>query len=108
MGETTLEDFKEAGGVDVKMDLFDTNDTLFAKFRAGNPGYDLIVPSNDFVERMAKADMLEKIDKAQLQFQEYQRPNLSMSIMTRVANIRCPILARLGHRLSQVEGAGRA
>ncbi|MFZ1478769.1 MAG: spermidine/putrescine ABC transporter substrate-binding protein, partial [Sphingorhabdus sp.] len=66
MGETTLEDFKEAGGVDVKMDLFDTNDTLFAKFRAGNPGYDLIVPSNDFVERMAKADMLEKIDKAQL------------------------------------------
>ena len=30
MGETTLEDFKEAGGVDVKMDLFDTNDTLFA------------------------------------------------------------------------------
>lgn len=66
MGETTLEDFKGAADVDVKMDLFDTNDTLFAKFRAGNPGYDLIVPSNDFVERMVQADMLEKIDKAQL------------------------------------------
>jgi spermidine/putrescine transport system substrate-binding protein len=66
MGETTLEDFKAANGVDVKMDLFETNDTLFAKFRAGNPGYDLIVPSNDFVERMVQADMLEKIDHAQI------------------------------------------
>lgn len=66
MGETTLEDFKEAGGVDVKMDLFENNDTLFAKFRAGNPGYDLIVPSNDFVERMVQADMLEKLDRAQI------------------------------------------
>ena len=37
MGETTLADFKGANGVDVKMDLFETNDTLFAKFRAG-PG----------------------------------------------------------------------
>jgi spermidine/putrescine transport system substrate-binding protein len=64
MGETTLQDFKGASGVDVKMDLFENNDTLFAKFRAGNPGYDLIVPSNDFVERMAQADMLEKIDKS--------------------------------------------
>lgn len=66
MGETTLADFKGANGVDVKMDLFDNNDTLFAKFRAGNPGYDLIVPSNDFVERMVQADMLQKIDKAQI------------------------------------------
>jgi spermidine/putrescine transport system substrate-binding protein len=66
IGETTLEDFKGKAGVDVKMDLFDTNDTLFAKFRAGNPGYDLIVPSNDFVERMVKADMLEKLDKTQI------------------------------------------
>jgi spermidine/putrescine transport system substrate-binding protein len=66
IGLTTLEDFKGAGGVDVKMDTFETNDILFAKFRAGNPGYDLIVPSNDFVERMVQADMLEKIDKAQI------------------------------------------
>jgi spermidine/putrescine transport system substrate-binding protein len=66
IGKTTLEDFKRTNGVDVKMDLFETNDTLFAKFRAGNPGYDLIVPSNDFVERMVQAEMLEKLDKAQI------------------------------------------
>ena len=64
IGETTLDDFKEASGVEVKMDLFDSNDVLFAKFKAGNPGYDVIVPSNDFVERMAQAGMLQTLDHA--------------------------------------------
>ena len=66
IGETTLDDFKTATGVDVTMDLFDSNDTLFAKFKAGNPGYDVIVPSNDFVERMIRADMLQPLDHAQI------------------------------------------
>jgi spermidine/putrescine transport system substrate-binding protein len=66
IGETTLDDFKAATGVDVTMDLFDSNDTLFAKFKAGNPGYDVIVPSNDFVERMIRADMLQPLDHAQI------------------------------------------
>src|SRR3546814_1375483 len=58
IGETTLDDFKESAGISVKMDLFDSNDVLFAKFRAGNPGYDVIVPSNDFVERMVQANKI--------------------------------------------------
>ena len=62
IGETTLDDFKASNGIDVKMDLFDSNDVLFAKFKAGNPGYDVIVPSNDFVERMAEAGMLMELD----------------------------------------------
>ena len=66
IGENTLDNFKEATGVDVTMDLFDSNDVLFAKFKAGNPGYDVIVPSNDFVERMSKADMLMPLDHALL------------------------------------------
>jgi spermidine/putrescine transport system substrate-binding protein len=66
IGETTLEDFKEASKIDVKMDKFANNDELFAKLRAGNPGYDVIVPSNDFVERMVQANMLEPLDHAQI------------------------------------------
>jgi spermidine/putrescine transport system substrate-binding protein len=66
IGENTLDNFKEATGVDVTMDLFDSNDVLFAKFKAGNPGYDVIVPSNDFVERMSKAGMLLPLDHALL------------------------------------------
>ena len=66
IGETTLDDFQDASGISVKMDLFDSNDVLFAKFRAGNPGYDVIVPSNDFVERMIQAGMLTELDHAQI------------------------------------------
>jgi len=66
IGETTLDDFREATGVNVTMNLFATNDELFARFRAGNPGYDVIVPSNEFVTRMAQANMLQELDRAQI------------------------------------------
>lgn len=66
IGETTLGDFQKASGVDVNMSLFATNDELFAKLKAGNPGFDVIVPSNEFVTRMAQADMLTPLDHAKI------------------------------------------
>lgn len=66
IGETTLDDFKDTSGIEVNMSLFATNDELFAKLRAGNPGFDVIVPSNDFVERMVQADMLMPLDHAKI------------------------------------------
>ena len=62
IGETTLDDFKDATGIAVKMDLFADNDELFAKLKEGNPGYDLIVPTNDYVQRMIEAEMLDALD----------------------------------------------
>lgn len=66
IGETTLADFKAASGVDVNMTLFANNDELFAKFRAGNPGFDLIMPSNEYVTRMAEAKMLSELDHTKI------------------------------------------
>ncbi len=65
-GKTTLADFTRATGVDVDMSLFSTNDELFAKLRGGNQGYDVIVPTNDFVQRMNVAHMLEPLDHARI------------------------------------------
>jgi len=62
IGETTLADFGKASGIETKMDLFADNDELFAKLKEGNPGYDVIVPTNDFVERMIVANMLSPLD----------------------------------------------
>ena len=62
IGETTLDDFKKASGITVKMDLFADNAELFAKLKEGNPGYDMIVPTNDYVEQMIVAKMLEPVD----------------------------------------------
>jgi spermidine/putrescine transport system substrate-binding protein len=66
IGETTLDDFTDATGIAVRYDLFASNDELFAKLREGNPGYDVIFPSNDYVERMITADMLLPLDHAKI------------------------------------------
>mgnify|MGYP003694365049 CR=1 FL=1 len=58
--------FKEASGIDVNMSLFATNDELFAKLRAGNPGFDVIVPGSEFVQRMVQAELLEPLDHAKI------------------------------------------
>lgn len=66
IGETTLADFTSSSGIEVQYDLFADNDELFAKLRGGNPGYDLIVPTNDYTERMISADMLEPLDHSKI------------------------------------------
>ena len=66
IGETTLADFQAATGVSVEMSLFATNDELFARLRAGNPGFDVIVPSNEFVTRMSQAQMIQELDRAKI------------------------------------------
>jgi spermidine/putrescine transport system substrate-binding protein len=66
IGETTLKDFKTATGIEPNMTLFANNDELFAKFRGGNSGYDLIVPSNDYVARMIEAKMLMPLDHTKI------------------------------------------
>jgi spermidine/putrescine transport system substrate-binding protein len=66
IGETTLADFKAATGIGVNMTFFANNDELFAKFRAGNPGFDLIMPSNEYVTRMAEAKMLSELDHTKI------------------------------------------
>lgn len=66
IGPTTLDDFRAETGVAVEMSLFATNDELFARLRAGNPGYDVIVPSNEFVTRMSEAQMIQELDHAKI------------------------------------------
>ncbi len=66
IGETTLADFSSASGVEAKMDLFADMDELFAKLKAGNPGYDAIVVANDYLERMVKADMVVPLDHTKI------------------------------------------
>ena len=66
IGETTLEDFEEVTGIEVQYDLFADNEEMFAKLRGGNPGYDLIVPSNEYVERLLLAELLLPLDKSKI------------------------------------------
>ena len=66
IGPDTVDDFTEATGIEVRYDLFGSSDELFGRLREGNPGYDVIYPSNDYVERMIVADMLVPLDHSRI------------------------------------------
>lgn len=107
VGKHTLADFEKASGSHVNVSLFANNDELFAKLRGGNPGYDVIVPSNDFVERLHQAGSLLELDHARI-------PNLA-NIDARFLNppfdpgrkVSVPytwIVTGIGYRKSKVDG----
>ncbi len=106
IGETTLEDFKDASGIDVNMSLFATNDELFAKLRAGNPGFDVIVPGSEFVQRMIQANLLEPLDHAKIPNIKNVAPEFINDAPLRSGpQIQHALyLARHRHRLSQIQG----
>jgi spermidine/putrescine transport system substrate-binding protein len=63
VADSVLEKFKAEFGVTVKVDVYSSNEEMEAKFKAGgNPGYDLITPSDYMVSKMIAAGMLEKIN----------------------------------------------
>ncbi len=107
IGAHTLAEFEKVSGVGVGVSLFANNDELFAKLRNGNPGYDVIVPSNDFVERMHEAGLLMPLDHAMI-------PNLK-NIAAEFLNppfdpgrkVTVPytwIVTGIGYRKSKVDG----
>ena len=58
--------FEKKYGVKVVYDIYDSNEQLFAKLKAGATGYDIVVPSGDYVSIMIKEGMLAPIDKAKI------------------------------------------
>lgn len=70
IAEDTIEKFTEATGIAVTYDVYDSNEVLEAKLLAGSSGYDLVVPTSDFLQRQLKAGIYQKLDKSKL-------PNLS-------------------------------
>lgn len=66
IGETTLQTFTDKTGIAVQYDLYANNEELFAKLKAGNPGYDVIFPSDYMVESMISLNMLEAVDHSKI------------------------------------------
>lgn len=61
-----LEQFEAEYGVTVIYDTYDSNEDMIAKVRAGNSGYDIVVPSDYAVQIVAVEDLALPIDKALL------------------------------------------
>ncbi len=66
IGDHTVADFESATGIKVKYDLYDSNDTLQTKLLAGSTGYDIVVPSANFMAKQISAGIFQKLDKSKL------------------------------------------
>ncbi len=61
-----IQQFTDETGIKVIYSTYESNETLYAKLKTHNKGYDLVVPSTYFVAKMRDEGMLQKIDKTKL------------------------------------------
>lgn len=61
--EAVIEQFTAETGIKVVLSTYDSNEAMYAKVKMTGKGYDLIVPSTDFVSRMRKEGLLLPLDK---------------------------------------------
>src|SRR5262245_12355942 len=68
--QSIIDDFTKETGIKVVYDTFDSNEILETKLLAGGTGYDVVVPSGNFLSRQVGAGVFQKLDKSKL-------PNMS-------------------------------
>jgi len=64
--DDVITDFTKETGIEVVVDSYASNEEMYNKIVAGGSGYDLIVPSGDYVSIMIAEKLLEPIDKSKL------------------------------------------
>lgn len=66
IAEDTITKFEAATGIKVTYDVYDSNEVLEAKLLAGSSGYDIVVPTSNFLQRQVKAGIYKTLDKAKI------------------------------------------
>lgn len=61
-----IDAFEKQCDCNVVIDTFDSNESMYAKLQLSSADYDIIMPSNYFVEVLANQGMIQKIDKAKV------------------------------------------
>ncbi|GFE69397.1 PotD/PotF family extracellular solute-binding protein [Chroococcus sp. FPU101] len=61
-----LSEFEQKFNAKVQYDTFESPDDLYAKMKAGNPGYDIIFPTDYLVTIMGKEGMIESLNHTKI------------------------------------------
>lgn len=64
--DALLRKFEQEFDCKVKLDCYSTCEEMYAKIKGGAKGYDIVIPSNDFVSIMIKQGMLRELDQGKL------------------------------------------
>lgn len=62
-----IEKFETETGISVTLDTYDANETLLAKLQSGGGGYDIVVPTHNFVPILIDEGLIQKIDATSLE-----------------------------------------
>jgi putrescine transport system substrate-binding protein len=76
IGPDTLKAFQQDSGIKVEYDIFDTNEMLEAKMLSGHSGYDLVVPSSQFLSKQIRAGAYQPLQRALLTNWNHLDPRL--------------------------------
>lgn len=57
-----VKEFEEVSGIKVNYTTFDTNESLYAKLKSGAGDYDVIIPSDYMIDKMARENMLAELN----------------------------------------------
>ncbi len=66
IAEDTVPNFEKATGIKVTYDVFDSNEVLETKLLAGASGYDVVVPTLNFLGRQIQAGVFLPLDKSKI------------------------------------------
>jgi len=76
IAEDTIAKFEEEFDVTVNYDVYDGNEVLEARLFAGNTGFDIVVPTSDFLRRQVLAGIYQPLDYSKLPNAENMDPDL--------------------------------
>ena len=79
---TTVARFEEETGIRVIYDVFDSNEVLEAKLLSGASGYDIVVPTSDFMGRQIIAGVFQPLDLERLPNYRHLDPDLMRLVAT--------------------------
>jgi spermidine/putrescine transport system substrate-binding protein len=67
--------FKAEYGIDIVLDVYDSNEDMIGKVRPKNSGYDIVFPSDYAIDIMAEEGLLAPLDKSLLPHLQNMNPN---------------------------------
>ena len=76
IAEDTISNFEAETGIIVTYDMYDSNEVLEAKMLEGSSGYDLVVPTADFLARGREAGAYQDMDLSRIQNASNQDPEI--------------------------------
>ena len=80
IAEDTIPNFEKQSGIKVTYDVFDSNEVLETKLLAGSSGYDVVVPTMNFLGRQIQAGVFLPLDRSKIP----NYANLDPELMKRI------------------------